>query len=81
MEKPVESKTDPLQVVDLPNDAPDQPTTNDQFTHGARLVALTTSLMLGMFLVALDNVCPRGFCSILSIEKAESTLSRQSSAR
>jgi MFS family permease len=34
MEKPVESKTDPLQVVDLPNDAPDQPTTNDQFTHG-----------------------------------------------
>lgn len=31
--------------------------TVDDYAHGKRLVALTVSLMLGMFLVALDNVC------------------------
>ena len=30
--------------------------TTEEYAHGTRLVALTTSLMLGMFLVALDNV-------------------------
>jgi len=30
--------------------------TAENYTHGTRLVALTASLMLGMFLVALDNV-------------------------
>jgi hypothetical protein len=30
--------------------------TTEEYTHGTRLVALTASLMLGMFLVALDNV-------------------------
>ena len=30
---------------------------SEDYAHGARLTALTVSLMLGMFLVALDNVC------------------------
>lgn len=29
----------------------------DEYVHGARLAVLAVSLMLGMFLVALDNVC------------------------
>jgi hypothetical protein len=29
---------------------------DDEYPHGARLAALVISLMLGMFLVALDNV-------------------------
>jgi hypothetical protein len=28
----------------------------DEYPHGARLAAIVMSLMLGMFLVALDNV-------------------------
>ena len=30
----------------------------DDYPHGARLAAVVLSLMLGMFLVALDNVSP-----------------------
>lgn len=30
----------------------------DEYPHGARLAAVVLSLMLGMFLVALDNVSP-----------------------
>jgi hypothetical protein len=30
----------------------------DEYPHGARLAAVVFSLMLGMFLVALDNVSP-----------------------
>lgn len=30
----------------------------DEYPHGARLAAVVCSLMLGMFLVALDNVSP-----------------------
>lgn len=32
-----------------------QPDTNEEYVGGPRLAALVTSLMLGMFLVALDN--------------------------
>ncbi|RKK62452.1 putative efflux pump gsfJ [Fusarium oxysporum] len=32
-----------------------EPSTDDGYTHGARLVAITVSLLLGMFLVAIDN--------------------------
>jgi hypothetical protein len=45
-------------VKDGPGVASDRDTA-ENYTHGTRLVALTTSLMLGMFLVALDNV--RGY--------------------
>jgi hypothetical protein len=30
--------------------------TNDKYAHGTRLAAIVVSLLLGMFLVALDNV-------------------------
>lgn len=30
----------------------------DEYPHGARLAAVVLSLMLGMFLIALDNVSP-----------------------
>ncbi|EMC92011.1 hypothetical protein BAUCODRAFT_78811 [Baudoinia panamericana UAMH 10762] len=33
----------------------EDPTTSDEYLHGARLAALIVSLMLGMFLVVLDN--------------------------
>jgi hypothetical protein len=35
---------------------------NADYAHGTRLVALTASLMLGMFLTALDNVHLFGSC-------------------
>jgi len=36
------------------------------YAHGTRLVALTASLVLGMFLTALDNVRLFGACGISS---------------
>jgi hypothetical protein len=64
MEGITESKND---QDDLPSLTRDGDTTTDDFVHGTRLVALAASLMLGMFLVALDNVrsCDR-FVEILS---------------
>ena len=35
-----------------------KPGAADEYPHGARLAAVVFSLMLGMFLVALDNVSP-----------------------
>lgn len=47
-----ERKDDPVEVV-----KPEEDTSIlDEYLHGTRLVALTVSLLLGMFLVALDNV-------------------------
>jgi hypothetical protein len=46
-------KEDPVEVVKPEEDTP---TLDDEYLHGTRLTALTVSLMLGMFLVALDNV-------------------------
>jgi hypothetical protein len=51
-----ESKND---QDDLPSLTRDGDITTDDFVHGTCLVALAASLMLGMFLVALDNVRPR----------------------
>jgi hypothetical protein len=48
------------------------------YVHGTRLVALTASLMLGMFLTALDNVCISDHRSV-STENDDS-ISRLSSA-
>lgn len=39
-----------------PVDDKDQVETDDNYAHGARLAAIVSSLLLGMFLVALDNV-------------------------
>lgn len=45
-------KADPTELIsDKGVIAPD-----DKYAHGARLAAIVVSLMLGMFLVALDNV-------------------------
>lgn len=46
-------KEDPIEVVKPEKDTP---AIDDEYLHGTRLTALTVSLMLGMFLVALDNV-------------------------
>ncbi|KAI4729939.1 MFS general substrate transporter [Aureobasidium sp. EXF-10728] len=46
-----EPKEDSIEVVKPENDEP----IPDDYLHGTRLVALTISLLLGMFLVALDN--------------------------
>jgi hypothetical protein len=46
-------KEDPVDVVKPEEDAT---TIEDEYLHGTRLIALTVSLLLGMFLVALDNV-------------------------
>ncbi|KAH0282400.1 MFS general substrate transporter [Aureobasidium namibiae CBS 147.97] len=45
-------KEDPVEIV-----KPEEDTviSDDEYLHGTRLTALTVSLMLGMFLVALDN--------------------------
>lgn len=48
-----EPKGDPVEVV---KPAEDASVLDDEYLHGTRLVALTVSLLLGMFLVALDNV-------------------------
>jgi hypothetical protein len=48
-----EEKGDPVEVVKPEEDAT---ILDDEYLHGSRLTALTVSLMLGMFLVALDNV-------------------------
>lgn len=48
-----EEKEDPVELVKPEEDAT---TFDDEYLHGTRLTALTVSLMLGMFLVALDNV-------------------------
>jgi hypothetical protein len=50
----------------------------DEYPHGARLAAIVFSLMLGMFLVALDNVsspCPRCTTQLTKV------INRPSSAR
>jgi hypothetical protein len=47
-------KEDSVDVVEPGEDAS---ISEDEYLHGTRLTALTVSLMLGMFLVALDNVC------------------------
>ena len=46
---PAEKKTDAETAIELRD-------SNREFASGASLAALVTSLMLGMFLVALDNV-------------------------
>jgi hypothetical protein len=46
-------KEDPVEVFKSEEDTP---AIDDEHLHGTRLTALTVSLMLGMFLVALDNV-------------------------
>ena len=46
------NETDP---ADLVNDK-EKITTDDKYAHGTRLAAIIVSLLLGMFLVALDNV-------------------------
>lgn len=46
-------KEDPVEIVKPEEDAV---LSDDEYLHGTRLTALTVSLMLGMFLVALDNV-------------------------
>jgi hypothetical protein len=48
-----EEKETPVDVVKSKEDVT---AIEDEYLHGTRLTALTTSLMLGMFLVALDNV-------------------------
>ena len=48
-----EGKEDPVEIVKPEEDAV---ISDDEYLHGTRLTALTVSLMLGMFLVALDNV-------------------------
>jgi hypothetical protein len=50
-----DEKKDPVEVVKSKEDA--VIVDDDEYLHGTRLTALTVSLMLGMFLVALDNVC------------------------
>jgi hypothetical protein len=77
MEEITESKND---KDDLPNLTRDGDTTTDDFVHGTRLVALAASLMLGMFLVALDNVRP---CdnSWNPQQETDDTGDRRSSAR
>ena len=39
-----------------PVDDKEQVTPNDEYAHGTRLTAIIVSLLLGLFLVALDNV-------------------------
>jgi hypothetical protein len=46
------NETDP---TDLVNDK-EEIATDDKYAHGTRLAAIVVSLLLGMFLVALDNV-------------------------
>jgi len=46
-------KEDPVEIIKPEEDAV---VSDDEYLHGTRLTALTVSLMLGMFLVALDNV-------------------------
>jgi hypothetical protein len=41
--------------TDLVNDK-EEVAPDDKYAHGTRLAAIVVSLMLGMFLVALDNV-------------------------
>jgi hypothetical protein len=48
------------------------------YAHGTRLVALTASLMLGMFLTALDNVRISDHRSVFT--EADDNISRPSSA-
>jgi MFS family permease len=48
-----EEKEDSVDVVKPEEDAP---IPDDEYLHGTRLTVLTVSLMLGMFLVSLDNV-------------------------
>jgi hypothetical protein len=75
MEEITESKND---QDDLPSLTRDGDTNTDDFVHGTRLVALAASLMLGMFLVALDNVCP---CdrSVESLQETDNPDARLSS--
>ena len=41
--------------ADLANDK-EEVAPDDKYAHGARLIAIVVSLLLGMFLVAIDNV-------------------------
>jgi hypothetical protein len=47
-----ETKLSSPEFVNMEAETPDQ----EEYSHGAQLTALVVSLMLGMFLVALDNV-------------------------
>jgi hypothetical protein len=47
-----ESKDDPVEIVKPEEDT----SVLDEYLHGSHLILLTVSLLLGMFLVALDNV-------------------------
>lgn len=49
----------------------------DEYPHGARLTAIVVSLMLGMFLVALDNVSHIFF----NVDRADQPVDRPSLAR
>ena len=40
----------------VPDNSDPITTAEDEFPHGARFVAIVVSLLLGMFLVSLDNV-------------------------
>lgn len=55
-----EPKVGPVDVIKPEEDA----SLPDEYLHGTRLVALTVSLLLGMFLVALDNVRVPDFLAI-----------------
>ena len=53
--------------------AVEAPDVNEEYASGARLAALITSLMFGMFLVALDNVS--SFVAAVSLRlEADQTL-------
>ena len=47
-----EMKEDSIELAKTEEDVTD----SEDYAHGSRLTALVISLMLGMFLVALDNV-------------------------
>lgn len=51
-----ESASEPKEGVTEEENYEVETTVTDEYPHGARLAAIVISLMLGMFLVALDNV-------------------------
>ena len=57
---PAEEKTKPDVTAEMHD-------VDEEYASGARLVALAGSLMLGMFLVALDNVSP--FVATVSLRR------------
>lgn len=50
--------SEPGRAASEVDNAKDETAITDDYAHGPRLAALVISLMLGMFLVALDNVGP-----------------------